>query len=546
MKSIYSQRCINLILLFMAFTWCALAHPDLPAFICLVSTFSSLACVWFVLSKMTLFEQKIYSTIGFSAVALVHLRWMVSTNYHGVAMIFVWLILALLFGLQITFLTLFVLRKQTQGKWADALLFSGLWMSLEMMRVFLFSGFPFFSLAISLIKAPALMQIASWIGVYGVSGCIVLVNALIFFGIRSFDLKKIICAAVGVAFVAVLGCVRLGQSAFHDPASVSNIALVQTGWAPEDKIYIVNAKEPLSVEEQWSSILKLLKPIKNTPLHAVVLPESAISFGAQHVVCAYEEIKSMFLTIMDHPVGMTHHVDNRFIAQQLALCMDSDIIIGLDSQDIATGKSFNSAFHITKKQQPLEAYHKQILVPMGEYLPSRLLSKLAKRYGLHSFYSHGTSQKHFMLLGNKILPTICYEECFSHFMKNQVEKETAMIVNLTNDGWFSPSSLPKEHLFLAQFRAVETGRWIARACVTGITCIIDSYGKIQQQLPQRNQDGTLFSGVLITQVPHVKSLTVFCLFGELFTRIFSSVCCIEIMRKSLVMKILRSNVMCQN
>jgi apolipoprotein N-acyltransferase len=174
---------------------------------------------------------------------------------------------------------------------------------------------------------------------------------------------------------------------------------------------------------------------------------------------------------------------------------------------------------------------------MGEYLPLTRLHCLAAKYGLHTFYKPGKHQIKFATNKANILPTVCYEECFGHFFRNQVKQEVDLVVNLTNDAWFLPSKFSNEHLFLAQFRAVENGRWIARSCNTGVTCTIDPCGKIVDQLPVYDAHQKLYQGALVTEIPVYKLTTLYYQYGEFFVRIVALLSLVEILRKSLTRKL---------
>lgn len=523
--------------LFMSFLFLTCAHPDRWIELSLLSSFTGLACVWLSLDYISCVSQKRWAFFGFTCVALFHLRWMVETNYHGVYIFFVWFVLALLIGAQYTLLTILVLSKQTIFSLKKVLLLSGFWIAAEISREFLFSGFPFASLSIALVNAPILLQMASLVGIYGMSGVLVLVNLLLYLSFKQKSFGYCFVFLTSYSLILIFGLIRLSYVESTISDNKYQIGLLQTGWAPEDKIDISNHKKPLSALEQWKQILSQSSVIKNLKLDLLVLPESAVSHGYSHVAGSFEEFKSLFKEclgyVLEKREGADLSVNNAFVAQSLSNCLNANVIIGLDFFNWESGNVFNSAFLFSPSSCKVHSYFKQVLVPMGEYLPMGFLRSVARRYGLHSFYTLGNKQGKFTAKKVQILPTICFEECFSHFFRNQVRDDTDLVINLTNDGWFLPSAFAKEHLYLSQFRAVENGRWIARSCNTGVTCVIDPCGKVKHMLPLIDQQNKLYQGLLLANIPLMKQQTVFHLFGDFLIRAFALICIVELLRNQL-------------
>ena len=86
----------------------------------------------------------------------------------------------------------------------------------------------------------------------------------------------------------------------------------------------------------------------------------------------------------------------------------------------------------------------------------------------------------------KILPLICYEAIFPSFVRKNVDHETELLVNISNDAWFGNSIAPFQHLQIARIRALETGRPILRATNDGLTALIDHKGGLVTMSPQFN------------------------------------------------------------
>lgn len=137
-------------------------------------------------------------------------------------------------------------------------------------------------------------------------------------------------------------------------------------------------------------------------------------------------------------------------------------------------------------------YFKQQLVPFGEYVPfEKWLRKLMNLFNLpmSSFIHSQESPSPLMAKQFKIAPAICYEIAYPNLVRKAVKAKpntplADFIVTVSNDAWFGNSIGPNQHLEIAQFRALETGRYLLRATNTGLTAIINPQGAIQSMAPQ--------------------------------------------------------------
>jgi len=81
-----------------------------------------------------------------------------------------------------------------------------------------------------------------------------------------------------------------------------------------------------------------------------------------------------------------------------------------------------------------------------------------------------------------VAPFICYEIVYPEFVA-QMAKESDLLITISNDAWFGDSLGPKQHMAIAQMRALETQRYLLRSTNTGITALVNHQGKIVKQLP---------------------------------------------------------------
>src|SRR6185436_17745110 len=95
---------------------------------------------------------------------------------------------------------------------------------------------------------------------------------------------------------------------------------------------------------------------------------------------------------------------------------------------------------------------------------------------------------------------ICFEDVFSHVVPEYVDPDTDFLINLTNDGWFGESAEQWQQAASAVFRAVENNVPLVRSCNNGLTCWIDSRGRIRQIF--RDAKGTVYGpGTITMEVP---------------------------------------------
>ena len=127
----------------------------------------------------------------------------------------------------------------------------------------------------------------------------------------------------------------------------------------------------------------------------------------------------------------------------------------------------------------MQIYSKMHLVPFGEYIPlKKLLWFLDKFVEGISDFSAGTEYTLFDFKGRKLSTQICYEIIFPDISRKFVSKGSELLTTITNDAWFGKTSAPYQHFAMATIRAVENKRYLLRAANTGISGIIDPYGRI--------------------------------------------------------------------
>jgi len=160
------------------------------------------------------------------------------------------------------------------------------------------------------------------------------------------------------------------------------------------------------------------------------------------------------------------------------------ILFGVNILDKKKGGFFNSLIIVNNRFEKIYEYKKQKLVPFGEFLP---LEKILNKFGLkkitegHGSFLKGRKQNNFNEENVSILPLICYEIIFPK-LSQKSPKETNLIINISEDGWFGDSIGPHQHFSKGIFRAIEQNLFLVRSANKGISAIINNKGEVIKNL----------------------------------------------------------------
>jgi len=143
----------------------------------------------------------------------------------------------------------------------------------------------------------------------------------------------------------------------------------------------------------------------------------------------------------------------------------------------------NSAIMLDPAGREVGRYHKNNLVPFGEFVPAAFawVNRITQEAG---DFKPGIDHTVFRTNGNNAGVFICYESVFPEFVRQFARDGATYFVNISNDGYFGESKAREQHLSLVRMRAVESRRWILRATNSGITAVIRPDGSIAQTLPE--------------------------------------------------------------
>jgi apolipoprotein N-acyltransferase len=150
------------------------------------------------------------------------------------------------------------------------------------------------------------------------------------------------------------------------------------------------------------------------------------------------------------------------------------------------------------------------LVPFGEYLPfeDTLRSIGITEIAANTGFSSGPGPQTFSVPGAPpVGPLICYEVIFPQAVTG--DPRPSWLVNMTDDSWFGPNAGPMQHLLIARVRAIEEGLPIVRAANSGISAVIDSYGRLRTRLDLG------LRGFIDDDLPVALPLTPFARYGDI-------------------------------
>jgi len=374
----------------------------------------------------------------------------------------------------------------------ETILAPPLWVSLEYIRGFLFSGFPWELLGYSQYLTLPMVQIADITGVYGVSFLLVLINAAGYRLLEAFADRKwrlvrgeILAAGFLLVLTAGYGYWRLaGMSPESKEGTPVRIALVQ-GNIPQDVKW-----EPKFQEETMRIYTDLTLRTQATLPQLVIWPETATPFFFQDSF-PYQS------RILD-----------------LAQKMKTHLLFGSPAYDRKGRETryYNSAFLISPEGKVTGRYDKIHLVPFGEYAPlSGILGFTRDIIGAMGDFQSGEEVRDLDFSQGKLGVLICYEAILPDLTRQFVDRGAQFLVNITNDAWFGHTAAPYQHISMAALRAVENRVPMARAANTGVSGFIHPSGRILQA-------SDIFTKAILFDNIYIKNRwSFYTQFGDLFT-----------------------------
>lgn len=385
---------------------------------------------------------------------------------------FAWLIpfavLGLSFGLGLfTGLAALVARALWSSGLGRAFVLAASWTFFEWVRGTVLTGFPWNPVGNVWVVVLPVLQSASWWGVYGLSAITVFAAAalaVVDSPVRRERLWGL--SGIGViCLIAAAGAMRTSDAPSQTVPGIT-LRIVQPNIAQKDKWL------PARRAQNYARHLQLSRENGGGEATHVIWPETAA------------------------PFSVTTDTTRRNL-MRTAVPPGGFLITGairLERRGGRVTRIWNSLVAVDDKAGIAGVYDKHHLVPFGEYMPFRNLLPLEKITAGSLDFSAGSGLKTMRLAGLPAFsPLICYEVIFPGRAVN-TEDRPAWILNVTNDAWFGISAGPHQHFASARMRAVEEGLPLVRAANTGISGVVDPYGRIIAQIGL-DRSGSLNSGL---------------------------------------------------
>ena len=382
-----------------------------------------------------------------------------------------------------------------------------LWDLLEWTRGWFATGFPWLTLASAQARWPLLIQGASVLGDYGLSGLFAGMACLLADIVRSM-LKgewagrgREYAVSTGVlmllaACIAGVGVRRLEVLPLHDPlagipagtasgeavpgeSGGLTIALVQ-GNVSQDIKWVSSFQE--STVDKYLGLSRMTFAAREDAERPdlVVWPETAMPFyfqlGGELPARLREFARDRAVWLLFGGPAREAEADVSGNGMKEGAARE-----GGKTADAALR---NRAFLLDSFGVPAGHYDKRHLVPFGEYIPPFLDLPLFEPL-LQGVGGFSPGEEHSPLTvrngkGERVRlgVLICYEAIFPEIAREHVAAGAEVLLNISNDGWYGKSSAPAQHLYLSVMRAVEQRRWLARGTNTGLTAFADPAGRL--------------------------------------------------------------------
>jgi apolipoprotein N-acyltransferase len=347
---------------------------------------------------------------------------------------------------------------------------AALWTCFEHMRSFVLTGFPWATLGYAQHLNPALMGLAPFTGVYGLSFATVLGGAALHAGWRSWRAgqrpgREALLALVGVAALHGLGLAAPHGSRESRVGSV-RVAVLQG-----------NIDQGVKWSRAWfeatlDTYAELTREAARDGALVVVWPETAVPAAIE--------------------------TSEREVDRLSELARTAGVALVVGAVGIEPGgpgeapRVTDSAFVITPGGAVADRYDKTQLVPFGEYVPlqdllGRFIVAVARGIATTGVTPGAAPRALELTLpgagGGRLTVgvPICYELLFPDLVRRFVRDGAEMLLAITNDAWYGHTGAPFQFLAMTALRSAETGVWTARAANTGVSAIIDDRGRVRSQ-----------------------------------------------------------------
>ncbi|WP_225770404.1 apolipoprotein N-acyltransferase [Inquilinus sp. Marseille-Q2685] len=368
--------------------------------------------------------------------------------------------------------------------WGGPLALAAAWGLAEWLRGHVLTGFPWNLIGYTWVGWLPVLQGVSVIGIYGLSALTVAAATLP--ATLAGPRQGWAATAAGIALFLAIGAWGAGRLSGDDGATVPGVTLrlVQPNISQADKW------SGDKLVENFNKQLAMSTGPGIERVSAVIWSETAVPFTLSWEPEAQKALGAILPPSALALVGATRATP--YGTQPL--------------------QAWNSIYALDRSGTILATYDKAHLVPFGEYVP---FHAFLKQFGIEKItagsldFSAGPGPRTIDLPGlPPVSPLICYEAIFPGAVLDPAGPRPGWLLNVTNDGWYGLTSGPHQHFAIARTRAVEEGLPLVRAANTGISGVVDAYGRVTGEIAL----GT--AGILDTPLPAALPETPYARWGE--------------------------------
>jgi len=383
---------------------------------------------------------------------------------------------------------------------AIALLFApAVWVATEMGRTYVIDGFPWELLGYSQTNVLPIAQLASVVGVYGLSACVALVSAAAAFAALDRSRRRwLVCGAVGALLIAagLWGSLRVRAGTLLRTGTGIRVAVVQGNIVQDEKW------DPKLRDAIMRRYIDMTREAIGRGAQFVLWPESATPLPYEADVARGEAIRRL---------AREARITLLIGSDQIEPVKPVPALSKVEGPQAKAPQErwYNAAFLIKPDGSTAAVYRKIHLVPFGEYVPfGRILFFVGPIVEAVSDFTPGTEAVLLPVAGHTSSTAICYEVIYSSLIRAFVARGSELLTTITNDAWYGWSSAAYQHWQQASLRSIEEGRYLARAANTGISGFVDPYGRVLQR-------SNLFESAVLTEdVRFITDRTIYSRTGD--------------------------------
>ena len=413
---------------------------------------------------------------------LTSLFWL-STNIgtHKIIAILLMVLTVLYLSTNIIFIGVIWYRLKIYFNKYSIIIFAIIWTCIEFIKSYGLLAFPWISISNTQIDYFYLIQISEYVGIYGVTFWLVLINGLLYLVFKNYFSINSISNYVVVFIVPFI----IGYLIYNNLEEYDD----------DYQISIIQPNINLEDSRDYSKRFELLDDLIKSSLESindnsklVIWPEAALPFNS----------------IQDEYT--LNYITKRLLKKDDIAILSGDLVYEGDN-------TYNSTVLFNNKGVQ-EIYRKRYPVPFAEQVPlSDIFPKLKLVNVGVANYSTGKENVVFNIDGQKFSSLICYESTFPGINRKHVKLGADFITFLVNDAWYTTWPEPEQHAKQSIYRAIENRRSVIRCANTGISLVIDPSGMIREKT-NLNEKTTIN-----TFVKKTNYITFYTKFGNVFVYI---------------------------